>query len=146
MDTQRLKPIQQIAESREQSRAKVFAERGRALDAQQKRLDELANYAREYAQTTPQGATVTASMLQNRSAFLDRLDDAVKTQTKAVDKAKENVELERARLLLASREVAMHDKLADSYAARERHAEAQRLQKELDDHALRGHHRNGEGS
>ncbi|MBK9495124.1 MAG: flagellar biosynthesis chaperone [Alphaproteobacteria bacterium ADurb.BinA280] len=146
MDTQRLKPIQQIAESREQSRAKVFAERGRALDAQQKRLDELAQYAREYAQPAQSGSTVTASMLQNRSAFLDRLDDAVRTQSKAVDKAKENVELERARLLLASREVAMLDKLADSYAVRERHVEAQRLQKELDDHALRGHRGPGESA
>ena len=144
MDTQRLKPIQQIAESREQSRAKVFAERGRALDAQQKRLDELAQYAREYAQPVAQGGTVTASMLQNRSAFLERLEDAVKTQTKAVDKARESVELERARLLLASREVAMLDKLADSYAVRERHAEALRMQKELDDHAIRGHRKAGD--
>ena len=85
-------------------------------------------------------------MLQNRSAFLERLEDAVKTQTKAVDKARESVELERARLLLASREVAMLDKLADSYAVRERHAEAQRMQKELDDHAIRGHRKTGDES
>lgn len=40
----------------------------------------------------------------NRRAFLDRLDSAVQQQSQTVDRNRERVDAERARLLLASRD------------------------------------------
>jgi flagellar FliJ protein len=106
MDSNRLRPIQQIA-------------------------------AHEYAQ--PPAELTSAAQLLNRRAFLDRLDDALKQQQQAVRRAEENCDLERTRLLLASREKAVLEKLSAAYAKREAHVDNQRAQRELDDHAARQH-------
>lgn len=137
MDARRLRPIQQIAADRETERARALAERSKHLATHQQRLDELSRYADEYGQSE---ATVTsAAQLLNRRAFLDKLDEAVKLQQQAVRRAEENCEVERTRLLLASREKAVLEKLSAAYAKREAHADQQRAQRELDDHAARQH-------
>jgi flagellar FliJ protein len=143
MDSRRLRPIQQIASDRETERARALAERNRHLHTHQQRLDELARYAEEYAR--PSGEVTSAAQLINRRAFLDRLDDAVKQQQQAVRRAEESCEVERARLLLASREKTVLEKLSAAYTARELHVDNQRAQREMDDHAARQHSRKDPG-
>lgn len=140
MDSKRLRPIQQIATDRETERARALAERSKHLATHQQRLDELSKYAHEYAQ--PPAQLTSAAQLLNRRAFLDKLDDALKQQ-QAVRRAEENCEIERTRLLLASREKAVLEKLSAAYQKREAHVDNQRAQRELDDHAARQHLRNG---
>lgn len=144
MDSNRLRPIQQIAADRETERARALAERSKHLATHQQRLDELSKYAHEYAQ--PPAELTSAAQLLNRRAFLDKLDDALKQQQQAVRRAEENCDLERTRLLLASREKAVLEKLSAAYAKREAHVDNQRAQRELDDHAARQHLRGSGGS
>jgi len=136
MDTQRLKPIQRIAEDRENDLARELATRRQTLDSQEQRLDELRRYAAEYS-ILPSGGSINATLLANRRAFVEKLDGAVTQQVQHVEKARATFEVERARLLLASREVAVLERLAASYQARERKVDERREQRDLDEHALR---------
>jgi len=136
MNPHRLKPIQRLAQEREDEQARQLAEQQRTLDAHEQRLVELRRYAAEYA-APPVGESTSAALLINRRAFAEKLDSAVAQQSRHVEKARGSCEIERARLLLASREVSVLDKLAASYHAQERKVDERRTQRELDDHALR---------
>ena len=136
MNAKRLIPIQRLAQKREDDQARQLAEQQKMLETQEQRLQELRRYAAEYS-TISSAATLTPALLSNRRAFVEKLDTAVQQQSKQVDKARGTCDVERARLLLASREVSVLDKLAASYQAQERQAAEKRSQKELDDHAAR---------
>ena len=113
MDPRRLKPIQRLAQEREDDQARQLAERQKALDTQEQRLAELRRYAAEYA-ALPAGSSTSAALLSNRRAFAEKLDSAVTQQVKQVEKARGSCEIERARLMLASSEVPVLDRLAAS--------------------------------
>lgn len=136
MNAKRLVPIQRLAQKREDDQARQLAEQQKTLETQEQRLQELRRYVAEYA-AIPSASTLTPALLSNRRAFVEKLDTAVQQQSKQVDKARGTCDVERARLLLASREVSVLDKLAASYQAQERKDAEKRSQKELDDHAAR---------
>ena len=81
-------------------------------------------------------------MLANRESFRGKLKDAVVLQAQAVEHSRANAELERTRLVLASRDTKVLEKLAANYRADEARGELKREQKALDDHAGRNHQRN----
>ena len=141
MNAKRLIPIQRLAQKREDDQARQLAEQQKALDTQEQRLQELRRYADEYS-ALPSTTTLTPALLSNRRAFVEKLDTAVLQQSKQVERARGTCDVERARLLLASREVSVLDKLAASYQAQEKKTAEQRSQKELDDHAGRQFGRN----
>jgi len=136
MDPRRLKPIQLLAQEREDAQARQFAQRQKSFDEQRRRLDDLRRYADEYG-APPTGSSTSAALLNNRRAFAEKLDHAVTQQATQVEKARGSCEMERTRLLLASRDVAVLDKLAASYHAEHRKSEDRKSQRELDDHAAR---------
>lgn len=141
MNAKRLIPIQRLAQKREDDQARQLAEQQKALETQEQRLLDLKRYADEYA-SVPSAVSLTPALLSNRRAFLDKLDSAVQQQSKQVERARGTCDVERARLLLASREVSVLDKLAASYQAQAKKTDEQRSQKELDDHAGRQFGRN----
>lgn len=141
MNAKRLIPIQRLAQKREDDQARQLAEQQKALETQEQRLLDLKRYADEYA-SVPSAVSLTPALLANRRAFLDKLDSAVQQQSKQVERARGTCDVERARLLLASREVSVLDKLAASYQAQAKKTDEQRSQKELDDHAGRQFGRN----
>ncbi len=130
----RLKPLQQLAESREEDAARRLLDHQRQLSERELRLQELSRYLAEYEGA---GQLLNASMLMNREAFLARLREAVAVQERLVQQARASCDTERARWLLQRREVSTLDQLADCYRRRERRIEEQRSQKQLDDFALR---------
>jgi len=141
VNAKRLIPIQRLAQKREDDQARQLAEQQKALETQEQRLLDLKRYADEYA-SVPSAVSLTPALLANRRAFLDKLDSAVQQQSKQVERARGTCDVERARLLLASREVSVLDKLAASYQAQAKKTDEQRSQKELDDHAGRQFGRN----
>jgi flagellar FliJ protein len=141
VNAKRLIPIQRLAQKREDDQARQLAEQQKALEAQEQRLLDLKRYADEYA-SVPSAVSLTPALLSNRRAFLDKLDSAVQQQSKQVERARGTCDVERARLLLASREVSVLDKLAASYQAQAKKTDEQRSQKELDEHAGRQFGRN----
>ena len=129
--SRRLDPLLRRAQDHEDEVARALAERQQSLDMHQSRLEELRRYADEYANA--QMAATSPSQLMNRRAFLDRLDSAVQQQSQTVDRNRERVDAERARLLLASRDKQVLEQLAASYRAQEQKVEDRRDQREMDD-------------
>jgi flagellar FliJ protein len=129
----RLDPLLRVVQQRQDAAARQLAERDRAKAEQEARLDALRQYAEEYA-TAPSGeGTIAPALLANRIAFRAKLDAAVAQQTKVVDSARQQTEVERVRLMLASRDTKVLEKLAASYRAEEAKVAEQRSQRELDD-------------
>jgi flagellar FliJ protein len=135
--SQRLDPLLRIKQRHQDEVAQQVAARDAALVEQQQRLEALQRYAAEYTQAPAQGATINPALLANRLAFQEKLAQAVTQQTQIVDRTREATEVERARLMIASREKHVLEKLAASYRADETRVADSRAQKELDDLAGR---------
>ncbi|MBS7457220.1 flagellar export protein FliJ [Coralloluteibacterium stylophorae] len=136
MNSRRMQPLVNRAREREDSAAKQYAAQQQAQAQQEQRLDELRRYAEEYMHAG-QG-TVAPALLANRYAFVARIDHAIQQQAKNVDRSRERTDIERARLLIASRDTKVMEKLAASYRAEEAKKVESRLQREMDDLAARG--------
>ena len=78
-------------------------------------------------------AATSPAQLANRRAFVERLQQAVEQQSLAVADNRRTVEVERSRLLLASRDKQVLEKLAASYRAQERQVDERRQQRDMDD-------------
>ena len=129
--SQRLDPLLRVKQQRQDDVARDVAERDRALAEQEQRLDALRQYAAEYS--SPASSITNPALLANRLAFRERLDAAVQQQTRVVDDTRQTFDVERTRLLLASRETHVLEKLSASYRSEESRAAQQRVQRELDD-------------
>ncbi|MCE7033352.1 flagellar export protein FliJ [Lysobacter sp. GX 14042] len=130
--SQRLQPLLRVKQQNQDEAARELASREQALAEQQSRLEALRQYADEYA-LVGDGSVTNPALLANRLAFRARLDQAIVQQSRAVDTSREHSEVERARLMLASRETHVLEKLSASYHADEVRAAEQRTQRELDD-------------
>lgn len=139
MNSKRLDPLIRRAESREDALAKELAKRVQAHQQQEQRLGDLERFRGEYEAPPVPGTAVSASQLLNRAAFLAKIDDAVVTQQKHIATSEEALAIERTRLLLASRDKLVLEKLAASYRHVERQAEERRDQSVLDDLGARAH-------
>ena len=131
MQSRRIDPLLRRAQEHEDSVARDLAERQQTLTLQESRLEELRQYAEEYANS--QMAATSPAQLANRRAFLDRIDQALKQQLQTVDRSRANVDIERDRLLLASRDKQVLEQLAASYRVQEKQIVDRRDQREMDD-------------
>ncbi|PPJ40840.1 MULTISPECIES: flagellar export protein FliJ [unclassified Pseudoxanthomonas] len=131
MQSRRIDPLLRRAQEHEDSVARELADRQHALAMQESRLEELRQYAEEYANS--QMAATSPAQLANRRAFLDRIDQALKQQLQTVDRSRANVDIERDRLLLASRDKQVLEQLAASYRVQEKQIVDRRDQREMDD-------------
>jgi flagellar FliJ protein len=132
MRSQRLDPLLRIKQQRQDEVARNVADRERVLGEQEQRLEALRRYAEEYA-LAPSESSISPALLVNRLAFRERLNAAVVQQAGIVDQSRQLSDVERARLMLASRETKVLEQLADSYRAQESKVAEQRVQREMDD-------------
>ncbi len=131
MQSRRIDPLLRRAQEHEDSVARDLAERQNTLAQHESRLEELRQYAEDYANS--QMAATSPAQLANRRAFLDRIDQALKQQLQNVDRSRASVDIERDRLLLASRDKQVLEQLAASYRVQERLIVDRRDQREMDD-------------
>ena len=130
--SQRLDPLLRVTQQRQDAVAKQLAERDKALAEQQQRFDMPKEYADAY-RVAPSGGTLAPAMLANHVAFRAKLDSALQQQAQVVDSSRQSCEVERTRLMLASRDNKVLEQLAASYRAEELRVEGRREQRELDD-------------
>ena len=130
--SQRLDPLLRVTQQRQDALAKQLAERDRVLAEQQQRFDMLKEYAEAY-RVAPSGGTLAPAMLANHVAFRAKLDRALQQQAQGGDSSRQSCEVERARLMLASRDNKVLEQLAASYRAEELRVAGRREQRELDD-------------
>ena len=132
MRSQRLDPLLKVKQRHQDDVARDVAERDRAVFEQEARLEALRRYALEYA--APGSSNLTSpALLANRLAFRERLDVAIAQQSRVVTDTRQQSDVERTRLLLASRETHVLEKLSASYRAEESRVDEKRSQREMDD-------------
>ncbi|MBD8524737.1 flagellar export protein FliJ [Pseudomarimonas arenosa] len=139
----RIDPLIRRVEERQNAVAKEYANKIRALSAQEQRLNDLLRFCDEYSQW-PIGDSISPAQIGNRQAFRGRLGEAVESQKKQVDNSRSQAELERVRLTVVSRERKVVDKLADNYREEQRRVEDRLSQRQLDDYAVARHGRRAE--
>ncbi len=133
--SQRMKPVQRVAEAREQATAKDLAAAQRYLKDQETRLVELQQYQREYLlQSQEMGrAGVSASRYLGMQHFLANVDKAIEQQRQVVDNATRVCEQKRRVWQEAYSKCKSLDKVVERFAAQELYEQSQREQKELDE-------------
>lgn len=139
MNSKRIDPLIRRAEGREDALAKALAQRVQAHLQHEQRLGDLERFRGEYEAPPAPGSAVSPSQLLNRAAFLAKIDDAVSTQYKHLATSEEALAIERTRLLLASRDKQVLEKLAASYRSAEQKVQERRDQGVLDDLGARTH-------
>lgn len=137
MNTERLKPLRDLAESRENEAAALFAKQKKALEQQEQRLSDLRQYQAEY-QAQMQGA-MSPSLLRNRQEFISKLGQAVQQQLAEVERFRSAYERQRQHWVDARGESRVLDKLEANYVEQERARGARREQWEMDELAARLH-------
>ncbi len=96
--SKRLKPVVDIAESREQQAARALGVAQTALDQARQQLDELKAYRQDYLQRFQQAGAIGmgAAQLGDYQQFLHKLGLAIEQQGEAVVQAEQDVEAKRA--------------------------------------------------
>ena len=135
--SKRMTPLLELRRNRQDELAREVAKQQQAVDAQQSRLDMLRGYVAEYAAAPAGEVLATPAMLANRLAFREKLAQAVNQQAQIVEDNRQVHELEKARLMLASRETKVMEKLIASYRSEEAQKDAKQQQRQLDDLAGR---------
>ncbi len=88
--SKRLKPVQRIAETREQKAARHMGLSRKTLHAEEVKLGQLKGYHQEYLQRFEDAASkgMSANQLQEYRAFLSKLDEAIRHQEGVVASTK----------------------------------------------------------
>ncbi len=133
--SERLKPIQHVAEVRERDAARSFAESQRRLEEEQQRLSQLEAYRDEYLQRFRrlQQEGLTVAQLLEYQAFLAKLDAAVRHQAEIVQLRRGDAERRLAAWTDRRTHSRAMERAVDNLADRELQDGERREQKALDD-------------
>jgi flagellar FliJ protein len=131
LKAQRLEPIHDLAERREDSAAVALADASRVLATRESQLHELENY-RE-----PVVAAVSVDLLRNREAFRLRLAEAIRLQRQAVIDARVAVEAQRQAWMKTHQQTKVYEQLLDRSRQHERALDERRAQRDQDELATR---------
>ena len=140
MNTQRLRPLQELAEAKESEAAKNFVTQQDKLSRDEQRLNELNRYLHDYSHMDA-AKPVSPALLRNRHEFVARLNEAVKTQSAVVDSTRAECDQERQRWINARGDHQALDKLSSHYQSQEDYRQNRRQQHEQDELAARLHAR-----
>lgn len=136
----RMKPVQRVAETRESRAAEYMKTCEQQLQELEQKLKLLTDYRDEYVQgcSINQGSRMDVIQLQNFRSFIARIDQAVAQQKQVVDEARGRYEqAHQAWLSSRSRSRAV-DKVMDRLQKEEQRTDERLQQKANDEFAGRG--------
>lgn len=131
----RFKPIQQIADTKERKAAVALGEAIKKRDAAEKQLQDLKDYHADYLQRFLESSKrgISGTRLHEYQIFLDKLELAIKEQEQAVVIAKQAcTNSKQAWAGTYTKKQAMHNAV-DRMKASEEHDKLQGEQKETDE-------------
>ncbi len=138
--SKRFQPVQRIAVSREQKAARALGESRKALQEQERRLEELRTYHREYLERF-QGASasgISAAQLHEYRAFLAKLEQAIREQERQLEQSRQQCSGRKAEWQETHQRTQALGKVMERFHSEERRLQESRDQKELDDRNQRG--------
>ena len=144
--TRRVKRIERLVRLAAAEELKARRAMGAAvaqLDQASARLDELERYRREYAAARQQRGQVSALLLRDHHAFLERLDRAASGQRQVIREHDHNIEARRQRWIACRRRVQSLEAVLTRLSRTERQAALRLEQKATDEMSNRSAGRDG---
>lgn len=137
--SKRMKPVQQLAQNREQQAVQKLGQSLQYLQAQQTKLAELRAYRDQYARDfeASGGGGLGATRVQDYRIFLGRLSEAVHQQEAIIAQCCVSHEKTRQQWMESRGRSRAVDKLVDRYFLEENKQLDRKEQKEQDDRAQR---------
>ena len=135
----RLKPVHDVAERREQSAAKLFGEARRILKDQEDRLEQLLMFRQEYQERfdADMRGGISATRLQEYQAFLAKLEQAIGQQRAAVEMSRRESQEKKQHWQQKHVRTQAIGKAIDRFRKEEVHHRERVEQKETDEYAMR---------
>jgi len=131
--SKKISKVVALASSEERKHGAATGASSRHLSEQVSRLGELNAYRHSYANRCKFGGNVSAAHWKDHQTFLQRLDQAVKSQQQIIRDSEQNLEIHRRRWLAKRQRLESLQRVLDSYRADEHLHEERRQQRELDD-------------
>jgi flagellar FliJ protein len=134
-----MRPVQQLAQSREQEAVQKLGQSQQYLQAQQVKLEELRAYRDQYARDfdASGGAGLGATRMQDYRIFLSRLGEAIRQQEAAIAQCCARHEQTHRQWMESRGQSRAVDELVDRYRLEESKQLDRKEQKEQDDRAGR---------
>ena len=132
--TERLKPVVQHTDKKEQEALQEVARCQGLLEIEESRLDELKRYKNEYLQNNQQDARIYSAVeLQELNRFLDQLDDTIARQEAVIQQHQQQLEKQRTIWKSVRVEARAMKKAVEKLQRQESRMQERKEQKELDD-------------
>lgn len=137
--SKRLKPVQQVAATRERNAARNMGQARRHLVQEEAKLLQLRQYHQEYLERFQKAASqgISASQLQEYRAFLAKLDQAIQQQEKIVAASVTNHSNQKDNWKQKHTRTQALGKVVERYRKEERKDEDRKEQKANDEHNTR---------
>ncbi len=141
--SRRMRPVQQVAESREQAAVKRLGKSQQQLAAQQTRLQDLCEYRRQYTEQFSQrsSAGLDPQQVCDYRAFLTRLNEAIRQQELLIEQCRNQHAQHRDQWIDSHSHAQAVDKLIARFRKDEQKRQQKREQHALDEHAARAQRR-----
>ncbi|MEJ1296434.1 MAG: flagellar export protein FliJ [Candidatus Sedimenticola sp. (ex Thyasira tokunagai)] len=138
VSSKRFKPVQRVAESREQRAAREFGDSQRLMQAEEERLLELRRYHQEYLDRFEDTARrgISAGQMQEYRAFIAKLDLAINQQMQVVEASHQEFAIRKESWKKRHVRTKVLEKAVDRIRQSERKTIDLREQKEQDEHSL----------
>ncbi len=133
--SKRMKPLAEVAESRERTAARLLGEQRKALTEAETKLAELLGYRDEYAKKLEfsGGISIDARRMYDFRVFLSRLSEAIVHQQRRVEQSRKEYETKRHQWYETRTKIRAVDKIIERYRGDEARASERRDQTEADD-------------
>ncbi len=130
-----LQPLVHLAQQRNDAAAKKLGQLNQQQQTAQEKLDALLQYRRDYQLKFQEAAQLGMSPvdMKNFQDFIGRLDQAIRQQQSAIEKARIGVQNGRAELLDTTRKMKSFDALAQRHVEAEKKLEAKQEQRTQDE-------------
>jgi flagellar protein FliJ len=137
--TNRFKPVQRFAHSKEQNAARSMGQARQNLEQEEAKLKQLKHYHQEYLERFHLIASegMTATQLQEYRTFLAKLDEAINQQEQVVAASMVNHNSRKTNWKQKHSRTQALNKVIDRYQEQEQKTADRREQKESDDHNQR---------
>ncbi|MES9903831.1 MAG: flagellar export protein FliJ [Sedimenticola sp.] len=138
VSSKRFKPVQRVAESREQKAAREFGDSQRSMHAEEQKLEVLRVYHQEYLEqfhTTARGG-ISSGQMQEYRAFLAKLDQAINEQAQVVEASHQEFVIRKESWHKRHVRTQVLEKAVDRIRQVEHKTVERREQKEQDEHSL----------
>ena len=137
--SKRMKPVQRVAETREQAAVQKLGQSQQFLDAQHAKLEELCSYRDQYSESfkASSGQGLDANRLQDYRVFLTRLNEAIRQQEAIIAQCISQHEQTRQQWVETRSHHQAIGKVIERYQSDEQKAQDRHEQQEQDERSQR---------